>query len=224
MSSTEESLMTATPTSGAAAGIPPTPVDSSDFASMLPALPNSETPPSLPAPKRAGNYKGSTGRRRTKPPKDSKVFKAALACLAMRAQGLGYEEISEQLGLAKSTLQQYLKIARRKGYLNIQSFDGAEDKLENVIKDQVANNLHELVNERVDETNVLTARAGEITLEVAKGTGLLKQHQVVKTDGQTNVGFALRVVVETAPGYAPAVRPGAIGGTPAINAEIIESE
>jgi len=163
-------------------------------------------------------------KRRCKPPKESKVFKASLAALALRAQGKNYDEIAEILGYTKMTLQSYLKIATNKGWLNIRSFDAAEDRLEIIIKDQVALNLNELINERDEGTGTLSGRAGEVSLEIAKGTGLLKQHQVVKTDQQTNVGVALKVQVEMAPGQPVSiVRPGSIGGTPAIQAEIIDS-
>src|SRR5581483_11509395 len=55
--------------------------------------------------------------RAPKPPRDRKVLKAALAYVALRAEGQSTAVISEQLQLPKATLQQYVKIARKRGWL-----------------------------------------------------------------------------------------------------------
>ena len=62
--------------------------------------------------------------------------------------------------------------------------------------------------------------------------GGFQQHQVVKSDTQANVGVALRVMVEMPPlptvdNTSLSVRPGTVGGAPAldipIDAEIVHS-
>lgn len=161
---------------------------------------------------------------RARPPKDSKVRKAVLAYIALKAQGFQLAEIAERLGLAKTTVQTYVKRAHAAGWINIHNFDDPEDKLEVVLKSKAVTNLNSLLSE-TDDDGRLSARAGNVSLEVAKGTGLLKQHQVVKNDGAQMSGFALKVTVEMPPaGNVPIVTPGSIGGTPAFNAEIIEGE
>lgn len=170
---------------------------------------------------------------RVKAPKDSKVYKVAIATIALKAQGLKYAEISEQLGVPVETIKTYIKRANNKGWLNLNSFDDPEDRIEHVLKHKVVKNLNELIDERVadptdpmKERSILSSRAMDVSLEVAKGTGLLKQHQVVKNDGPPAVGFALKVQVEFPPAAAMSaapIRAGHIGGTPAINAEVIDA-
>jgi predicted transcriptional regulator len=163
-------------------------------------------------------------------PSQSRVYKIALATIALKAQGLSYEDIAEQLGTTKNVVITYLKRANSRGWLNIDSFDDPVDKLEIVLKDKVVKNLNKVLDETNEEAAAPTAlshRAVDASLEIAKGTGLLKQHQVVKSDQVASLGVALKVQVEMAPGQTvtqiPADRQHAIGGRPAIDAEIIEA-
>lgn len=169
------------------------------------------------------------GGRRVKPPKDSKVYKASLSIVALRAQGQQYAEIAETLGYTKNTVITYLKRASRMGWLNIENFDDPDDQLEHILKTKVVKNLNSILNETVgddDSPNAPSNRAFSASLEIAKGTGLLKQHQVVKNDSHTSLGVALRVQVEMPPpGKTTLTIPaGSIGGTPAYDAEIVQSQ
>ncbi len=162
---------------------------------------------------------------RVKAPKDSRVYKAVIAVVAMRAQGINAEDISVQLGLTKETIRTYLKRAHARGWLNIGSFDDPEDQLEVVLKSKSVRNI----NIALDERNLdggLTEYAKDVAIEVAKGTGLLKTHQVVKGDAPAVIGFALKVQVDLPQvpvGQSlPAVREGSLGGTPALVGELVE--
>lgn len=178
--------------------------------------------------------------RAPKPPKDSRIRKAVIAIVACKAQGFSWAEIAETLGLTKNTCMTYVKRAKRLGWLDMEHFDDPEDQLEYVIKHKVARNINKVMDETVIRevkrgeetvqvpTDIPTDRAVDVTMKVAAGTGLLKQHQVVKTDTQTNVGVALRVQVElpsnSAAGSLPTVRVGSIGGTPAVDATFTDEE
>lgn len=169
------------------------------------------------------------GGRRVKPPKDSKVYKASLSIVALRAQGQTYGEIAELLGYTKNTVITYLKRAARMGWLNIENFDDPDDQLEHILKTKVVKNLNSILNETVgadSDPSAPSNRAFSASLEIAKGTGLLKQHQVVKNDSHTSLGVALRVQVEMPPpGKTTLTIPaGSIGGTPAYDAEIIHTQ
>jgi hypothetical protein len=152
--------------------------------------------------------------RRHKAPKDSKVYKVAIAYIALKAQGLQLTAISEQLGVPKTTIQTYVKRAHRFGWLRPKDLD-VEDQFEISIPEKVARNVNEFLDERDKD----------ITVEAAKGIGLFKNHQAVKVDGQVGVGFALKVQVELPAGIESrspiTIRPGSVGGTPAIDAEIL---
>jgi len=169
--------------------------------------------------------------RLKKPKKDSKIYKAVLATIALRAQGMKTAEIAEQLGYKEQTLFSYMKHAAKLKWIDLDAFDDPEDGLEYVLKHKIVKNISAVLDEKdVDsktgaETSRLSNRAIEVTLESAKGTGLFKQHQVVKSDAQANVGVALRVMVEmpplpTAGNTVPSVRPGTVGGAPALDIPI----
>lgn len=168
--------------------------------------------------------------KRVKAPKDSKIYKAVLAYIALKAQGLKGPDIAEQLGLEASTMKQYVYYANKKGWLNIETFADPEDRVDIVLKSKAVQNINVLLGETVtgeDGETRLSPRAGEVTLEVAKGTGLLKNHQVVKSDSTSQSSMTLRVQVETpVVGGQPLVqqvRPGSIGGMPVYDAEILGS-
>lgn len=159
---------------------------------------------------------------RTKPPKDSKIYKTVLAVIAMRAQGVKMKEIAETLGHPEDVLRQYVSRANRRGWINMSSFDNPDDQLEYVLKHKVTRNVNEF----------LESRDKDVTLEAAKGLGMFKTHQVVKGETTQQIGFALRVQVEMPPtpsGQSPvSIRPGTIGGARGldipIDAEMVEDE
>jgi len=161
-------------------------------------------------------------RRRTRPLKDSKVYKVALAAVAMRAaQGSTYKEIGEALGYTGDTVKAYLQYAVKRGWLNLQSFTDPDDQLEYVLKTKVVRNLSAVLDETKassEQDNAPSFRAGDAAIEAAKGLGLFKQHQVVKGEQQTTVGVALRVDVHMPPENGPVitVRPGTVGGSPGL--------
>lgn len=210
VSTDEADLTTVTPSHGRLAG-------SLHPASASTALAvTTSTPPPMKPKRRVS---------RVKPPKDSRVAKAVTAAIAMRAQGMRPDDIAAELGLTKETIRTYIKRAHRKGWINHNSFDDPEDRLEYVLKDKVVDNLNTVLGEREDDGS-LSSRAVNVSLEVAKGTGLLKQHQVVKGEGGNPLGFALKVQVEMPvlpPGHSvPALRTDHIGGQPYFDAEVVE--
>jgi hypothetical protein len=177
-------------------------------------------------------YPRKARRKRTpKPPKDSRIYKAAVAYVALKAQGLKGPQIAEELGLEVTTLRQYVHIANKKGWLNIDSFADPEDKLEIVLAGKAVRNINTVLDETmVDEDSgvaLVSGRASDMALEVAKGLGYLKQHQVTKGTTETQVGVALKVEVmmpinpQTGQPSSIQVRPGSVGGKPYFDAEVI---
>ena len=150
-----------------------------------------------------------------------------MATIALRAQGFSIEEAAEEIGLTKNTIKSYLQIARREGWITSSVFIDPADKLEHVLQHQVVENLGAILaetNEQAAEKTALSSRAVETTIEVAKGTGLLKQHQVSKGEITSQVGLALKVQIDMPAGITTIAREGSIGGTPAFEAEIIEGD
>ncbi len=164
---------------------------------------------------------------RVKPPKRSRVYKACVAVIAMRAQGITAEDISQQLGLTKDTIRTYLHRAHLNGWLNIDSFSEPEDRIDYVLKSKAVRNVNQALDER-GEDGELTPFANAAAIKIMEGTGLLKTHQVVKGDSAPAVGVALKVEVILPPTPSgqslPTVRTGSMGGTPAILGEVIERD
>ena len=188
-----------------------TPDDSQDIIESSPILPVPQVP--------------TVRKRRVnpKPPKDSKVYKIAMGCVALRAQGMRGQDVAEALGVKYDTMRTYLKRATAKGWLNISSFDDHEDKVEFVLADKAIRNASDLL----DSEDVQVRK--EMTIETLKGTGVFKSHQAVKVDNTTNVGLALKVQVEMpafTDGKMQVIRPGSVGGGQSVSipsdAEIIE--
>lgn len=157
---------------------------------------------------------------RVEPPENSKIYKTCIAVIAMRAQAVPAKQIAETLGYSEETIRTYLKRAHRRGWLNINSLDDVEDKIDIVLKDKVVRNVNEFLDDRDKD----------VTVEAAKGFGIFKAHQVVKGDVQVGLGMSLRVQVEMPPANASPIiiRPGTAGGARGseipIDAEIIENQ
>lgn len=167
--------------------------------------------------------------RRVRPPKESKVYKVAVAVIAMRAQGVLPKAIADQLGYSEETIRKYLYRAYQRGWIASTDLDEPEDRLE-LIKSAVVGNVETTLKERT-ENGALTKSAKEMTVEAAKGLGLFKTHQVVKGDVGGAIGVALRVDVVMPPNARQqsqiSIRPGTVGGAAGldipIDAEVIDS-
>lgn len=165
-------------------------------------------------------------RRRIAPPKDSKVQRAVLQIIAMRHSGCSAQEISDTLGLTKNTIRQYLYNAHQKGWVTNDVFVDPNDRLEYVLADKAVRNLSEFLDDKDVDPKVADRRM-TVSLEVAKGRGLLPGPPKDPVAAPT-LGMALKIVVEAPPAVTgvavPQIREGSIGGTPAFDAEVIESE
>lgn len=156
-------------------------------------------------------------RRMLKKPKDTRVYQVAMAYVAMKAQGHKLQAISDALLIPKDTIKTYVARAHKAGWLEPRDLD---------VEDQQEITLPELVTRNVVE--LLQARDKDVTVEAAKGIGVFKSHQAVKVDSQIIAGLALRVEVALPPGIAEAspiqIRSGSLGGTPAVDGEIVEEQ
>jgi DNA-directed RNA polymerase specialized sigma subunit, sigma24 homolog len=163
-----------------------------------------------------------------KAPKDSKIHKAVMVVIALRAQGKGYPEVAELTGLTVNTLRTYMHRAHKAGWLNFDSLPTQEDQIDVVLKSKTVRNIDSLLDSPDPEIRK------DVTMETAKGLGLFKSHQIVKGDSGPPVMMALSVKVEMPPvavkGTAPMpqieLRAGTFGGSPSrgipIDAELVE--
>jgi transposase len=147
-----------------------------------------------------------------------------MAYVGLKAQGLKLQEISDTIGVPKDTITTYVKRANKHGWLKRELL-GVEDQIELSLPEQIVGNVAAVLSERDGTTLTLTPAAREMTIAAAKGFGIFKNHEAVKVDGVIGVGFALKVQVELPQGISTLspiqIRPGSVGGTPAIDAEIM---
>jgi sigma-70-like protein len=203
-------------------------------ADPLPASSGSgDAPIAVPPTRKLLAPRSRTLKLRARPPKDSKVRKLVHITLALRAQGLTYADIAEQTGKTVNTIKTYMHKANREGWIDLESFSDPEDRLDVVLRSQAVKNIHDVLSEKVgnpyDElqhADQPSKRALDASMEIAKGTGMLKQHQAIKSESMASVGMALKVQVEmpNIPASSVQIRPGSVGGSPAFDAEIIEQE
>lgn len=164
-------------------------------------------------------------------PKDSKVKRTVYAALALKAQGQKNADVAEALGITVNTLKVYMYRAHKRGWLTVESLEDPGDKLEIVMRSKAVRNIGTILDEGVisKKTNahVPSVRAGEMSLEVAKGLGLLVNHQAVKSDVAPTLAVALSVNVEmpaAVVGESTGIRPGSLGGQPYFDAEVMDEE
>lgn len=176
--------------------------------SQVALIPAPAAPP--PKPKRTRAHKA---------PKDSRVYKAVMAVIALKAQGKRNAEIATLLDLSPHTIQTYMHRAHQRGWLTIQSLADPDDQLDIVLRSKVIRNINTLLDTGECAGDKVT------TLATAKGLGLFKDHQVVKTNVEGQVGMSLKVAVEMPTGLASVAAPraGTLGGTPFYDAEIVKS-
>lgn len=145
------------------------------------------------------------------------MYQVAMAYIALKARGMKLQGISDTLQIPKDTIKTYVARAHKAGWLEPRDLD---------VDDQQEITLPELVTRNVVE--LLQGRDKDTTLEAAKGIGVFKSHQAVKMEGQVGVGLALRVEVSLPPGLAERspiqIRSGSLGGTPAVDGEIIDQD
>lgn len=165
-------------------------------------------------------------RRRPRAPKDSKVRRTAMAIVALRAQGMKVADAAAHLGIKVETASVYLYRAHKNGWLLSGVFDDPADNLEYVMKSKVVSNIGDMLDRGTyhAEANPTGCRGDkEVTLEVAKGLGLLKTHAVTKIEGgATTVALKVDVVMPSLPANAVPIRPGTLGGAPIYDVEIQE--
>jgi hypothetical protein len=167
-------------------------------------------------------------RRRPRAPKDSKVRRTAMAIVALRAQGMKVADAAAHLGIKTETASVYLYRAHKNGWLLDGVFDDPSDNLEYVLKSKVVSNIGDMLSHGVynGEHNPGGCRGDkEVTLEVAKGLGLLKTHAVTKIEGgATTVALKVDVVMPAQGAIAVPIRPGTLGGAPIYDVAILENE
>lgn len=87
-------------------------------------------------------------------PRDKKVFKTAMAIIALRAQGQTQQEIGEVLGITRNTVQTYLARANKLGYLKMADFDQPNDQIDVILRSKVVRNVDTLLDARDKDTTL----------------------------------------------------------------------
>jgi hypothetical protein len=143
-------------------------------------------------------------------PKNSVVRQKALAIMAMRLAGHSNEEIAKDLGLSERSLNQYLYMAGKHGWIpRKKGFVDPKDDLEFSLAHKVVQNLREAMDDETRNGKTGMPVKTEIALEVAKGTIFKKFSEGQQAAPQTNV---LAIRIEMPPGPPQEIREGTTGG------------
>lgn len=146
--------------------------------------------------------------------KDSKIRRAVLVIMAMRASGHTHQEIADELQYSVKTIASYIRIGYEKGWIEKRDLRHPDDYVDTVIVPKVMRNVEECLDAR----NQLGLPDRDMTIEAAKGTGVFKVHKSGTDQPIVNQQMALKVQIEMphghgqTPGLVP--RTGTIGGQP----------
>lgn len=143
-------------------------------------------------------------------PKNSVMRQKALAIMAMRLAGHSNEDIAKDLGLSEKSLNQYLYMAGKHGWIpRKKGFADPKDDLEFSLAHKVVQNLREAMDDETRNGKTGMPVKTEIALEVAKGTIFKKFSEGSQAAPPTNV---LAIRIEMPPGPPQEIREGTTGG------------
>lgn len=181
-------------------------------------------PAPLPLPEQASSLAPtattpSAKRDKNNLPKDGLVRKKALAIVALRLEGLSNEEIAARLDIKPKSVNQYIYLAGRNGWLVKRDGTLADphDDVEANIVPRVIRNLSELLDSD-DE-----AVRKEVTLKTAAGTVFQKfSGEAAAAQPSQLANLSINIVMP--PGGSAPVRPGTTNGTPMfIDGQVVQA-
>lgn len=104
-------------------------------------------------------------------PASSTVRHTAGKIVALRISGLSTQEIAEELKLKPKTVQQYLYLAAKNGWMK---FEDPSDRLHYELAPKIVDNI----------AHHLNLKDKVMTIEAARGIGLFKSHQAIKNESE----------------------------------------
>lgn len=158
----------------------------------------------LPAPASLAPVKPAPKPRdRTILPANSLIRQKVLAIISMRVAGQDTPDIAKALGISERSVNQYMWLAGKNGWLKKHAVDPA-DRMEFELQHKVVRNLDEMLDSDSEE------RRDHATLEVAKGT--LFKKMTAEGNAVPPVTM-IGVRVEIVPGSNMTIREGTTGGS-----------
>lgn len=147
-------------------------------------------------------------------PEQGKTRRRVARILFYKLQGKGTDWIAKKLNTTPGTIRHYLYLAGKNGWLRADT-DGLE--LMEPGEALAFNTAHKVVK-NIDaalDGHDLSEQQQQMTIEVAKGIGLFKSHQVVKGEQQqTMVVVGLKLEQPPIQAGIDALPPASVGGAP----------
>jgi hypothetical protein len=139
-----------------------------------------------------------------------------LAIIALRLAGKTRDEIAAELNVKPTTINQYMYVAGKNGWLSKRAIDPT-DRLEYEIAHKVVRNLDEML----DSDN--ESRRDQATMKTAEGT-LFKKFAEAAGQAPPLAIIGIRIEMPTSGEPAP-IREGTTGGTMRwVEAEVVDGE
>lgn len=140
-------------------------------------------------------------------PPNSMVRRKVLAIIAMRLEGKNNEEIGKLLDIKPASVNQYMYLAGKNGWLKNRAIDPS-DRLDHEVAHKVVRNLDEALDSPDEE------RRDKATKIVAEGM-LFKRYNEQAQQAPPNLMIGVRIEMPNTPGTpAPTIREGTTGGEP----------
>ena len=141
-------------------------------------------------------------------PSNSLVRTKVLAIIAMRIQGKNTAEIAAELGIKERSVNQYMFLAGKNGWLKKKAVD-PNDRLQFELAQKVVRNLDEMLDSTDEERRDLA------TLKTAEGM-TFKQfgEQAQQPQQMTVIGVRIEMPPALEGAAAVTIRPETTGGTP----------
>jgi predicted transcriptional regulator len=178
--------------------------EAASLPSQLPTVSNLPTP-GKPAKKRD----------RTILPSNSLVRHKVLAIVAMKLEGKTKKEIGDHLHLSESSVNQYMWLAGKNGWLKKLAIDPA-DRLEHEIAHKVVRNLDEMLDSENED------RRDVATLKTAEGM-LFKRFGTDAAQAPPLAVIGIRIEMPTGANAPTALREGTTGGAARfVDGQVIE--
>ena len=144
-------------------------------------------------------------------PKPDSARSRILQYITLRAEGLKGQEIADRIGIKYATLRTMVYKASKEGWLK---FTDPTERFQNQIVPKVVDNIEHWIDKK-DKT---------MTIEAAKGSGIFKNYQAIRVEGQAPTTVLALKIEPVAAGQTKVTSGHVVGVPKMIEGEVRDGE